>query len=123
MKQKRTKAGKSVEGEAFLEATFNSHLSYSTRTGGSRSSNTVSLIPSGLCPSISPVVLVTFSSAALKDDKVAFRAQKNVQGDHGSTISSHGRVLMMRTLPSKKLFLWYIQLFDCWEMPPNTICP
>jgi len=62
----------STEGEAFLEATFNSRLSYKdqiVRYGEPDSKWTT-------CPSISPVVAATLPSAALKDDKVAFRAQE-----------------------------------------------
>jgi len=58
-----------------LEATFNSCLSYKdwrkqiVRYGEPDSKWTT-------CPSISSVVAATLSSAALKDDKAAFRAQE-----------------------------------------------
>ena len=65
----------SVEGEAFLEATFDSRLSYKDRRKqivryGEPDSKWTT------CPSISPVVAATLPSAALKEDKAAFRAQE-----------------------------------------------
>ena len=65
----------SEEGEAFLEATFNSHLVYKDRKKqvaryGELDSRWTT------CPTISPVVAATLPSAAMKDDKVAFRTQE-----------------------------------------------
>ena len=66
----------SAEGEAFLEATFDSRLQYKDRRNqivkyGEPDSRWTTY------PSISPVVAATpLPSAALKDDKVAFRAQQ-----------------------------------------------
>ena len=65
----------SAEGEAFLEATFDSRLSYKDRRKqivryGEPDSKWTT------CPSISPVVAATLPSAALKEDKAAFRAQE-----------------------------------------------
>ena len=65
----------SEEGEAFLEATFDSHLDYKNRKkqiakyGEPDSKWTI-------CPTLSPVVAATLPSAAIKDDKVAFRTQQ-----------------------------------------------
>jgi len=65
----------SAEGKAFLEATFDSRLQYKDR----RNQIVKYSEPDSrwtTCPSISPVVAATLPSAALKDDKVAFRAQQ-----------------------------------------------
>jgi len=65
----------SAEGDAFLEATFDSRLSYKDRKkqvakyGEPDSKWTI-------CPSISPVVAATLPATAIKDDKVAFRSQE-----------------------------------------------
>ena len=65
----------SAEGEAFLEATFNSRLNYKDR----RKQIAKYSEPDSkwtTCPSISPVVAVTLPPAAIKDGKVAFWSQE-----------------------------------------------
>ena len=65
----------SEEGEAFLEATFNSRLKYTDRKKqiakyGEPDSKWTT------CPSISPVVAATLPGSALAEDEVAFRMQQ-----------------------------------------------
>ena len=65
----------SEEGEAFLEATFDSRLDYKNRKKqiakyGEPDSKWTT------CPTLSPVVAATLPGAAIKDNKVAFRTQQ-----------------------------------------------
>ena len=65
----------SVEGKVFLEATFDSRLDYKNRKKqiakyGEPDSKWTT------CPTLSPVVAATLPSAAIKDNKVAFRTQQ-----------------------------------------------